>query len=82
MVVGVGCDVINYNVEDEIFLAVPSWAPGTMAEYIIVPETQVAKRPKSCTFEACAGLPYNGCLAWDALVVRSVIKEGNARGKQ
>ncbi|EFN89830.1 reticulon-4-interacting protein 1 homolog, mitochondrial [Harpegnathos saltator] len=81
IVVGVGRDIINFNVEDEVFLAVPSWAPGTMAEYIIIPEMQVAKRPKSCSFISCASLPYNGCLAWDALVNRSVIKEGNAKGK-
>lgn len=81
MITGLGRNVINFDIGDEIFLAVPSWAPGTMAEYIIVPEMQVAKRPKSCTFETCASLPYNGCLAWDALVNRSVIKEGNAKGK-
>ncbi|XP_014478782.1 PREDICTED: reticulon-4-interacting protein 1 homolog, mitochondrial-like [Dinoponera quadriceps] len=81
MIMHIGRSVINFDVGDEVFLAVPSWAPGTMAEYIIVSETQVAKRPKSCSIETCASLPYNGCLAWDALVNRSVIKEGNAKGK-
>ncbi|XP_012056215.1 PREDICTED: reticulon-4-interacting protein 1, mitochondrial-like [Atta cephalotes] len=82
VIVDIGQSVINFDIGDEVFLAVPSWASGTMAEYIIVPETQVAKRPKSCNFEASASLPYNGCLAWDALVNRSVIKEGNAKGKR
>ncbi|KYN37296.1 Reticulon-4-interacting protein 1, mitochondrial [Trachymyrmex septentrionalis] len=82
VIVDIGQSVINFDIGDEVFLAVPSWASGTMAEYIIVPETQVARRPKSCNFEASASLPYNGCLAWDALVNRSVIKEGNAKGKR
>ncbi|KYN06277.1 Reticulon-4-interacting protein 1, mitochondrial [Cyphomyrmex costatus] len=82
VIVDIGQSVVNFDIGDEVFLAVPSWASGTMAEYIIVPETQVAKRPKSCNFEASASLPYNGCLAWDALVNRSVIKEGNAKGKR
>nr|XP_012232940.1 PREDICTED: reticulon-4-interacting protein 1 homolog, mitochondrial-like isoform X2 [Linepithema humile] len=82
VIVDIGQGVVNFDIGDEVFLAVPSWAPGTMAQYIIVPETQVAKRPKSCSFEASASLPYNGCLAWDALVNQSVIKEGNAKGKR
>lgn len=82
VIVDIGQGVINFDIGDEVFLAVPSWASGTMAEYIIIPETQVAKRPKSCNFESSASLPYNGCLAWDALVNRSVIKEGNAKGKR
>ncbi|KOC65018.1 Reticulon-4-interacting protein 1, mitochondrial [Habropoda laboriosa] len=82
VVVGIGQSVINFDIGDEVFLAVPSWAPGTMAEYIVVPETQVVKRPKLFTFEASASLPYSGCLAWDALVNRSAIQEGNAKGKR
>ncbi|XP_071871897.1 NAD(P)H oxidoreductase RTN4IP1, mitochondrial [Bombus fervidus] len=82
IVIGIGQSVINFDIGDEVLLAVPSWAPGTMAEYIVVPETQVVKRPKLFTFEASASLPYNGCLAWDALVNRSAIQEGNAKGKR
>lgn len=82
IVIGIGQSVINFDIGDEVLLAVPSWAPGTMAEYIVVPETQVVKRPKLFTFEASASLPYNGCLAWDALVNRSAIQEGNAKEKR
>ncbi|XP_076762075.1 NAD(P)H oxidoreductase RTN4IP1, mitochondrial [Xylocopa sonorina] len=82
IVVDIGQSVINFDIGDEVFLAVPSWAPGTMAEYIVVPETQVVKRPKHFTFEVSASLPYSGCLAWDALVNRSPIQEGNAKGKR
>jgi alcohol dehydrogenase len=80
--VDIGRGVSNFDIGDEVLLTVPSWAPGTMAEYIIALETQVTRRPKTCSFEISASLPYNGCLAWDALVNRSVIKEGNAKGKR
>ncbi|XP_076169066.1 NAD(P)H oxidoreductase RTN4IP1, mitochondrial isoform X1 [Ptiloglossa arizonensis] len=82
VVIGIGQSVINFDIGDEVFLAVPSWAPGTMAEYIVVPETNVVKRPKLFSFEASASLPYSGCLAWDALVNKSTIQEGNAKGKR
>ena len=82
IVVDIGQRVVDFDIGDEVFLAVPSWAPGTMAEYVVVPETQVAKKPKLVTFEACASLPYSGCIAWNTLVNNSVIKEGNAKGKR
>lgn len=82
IVIDIGQSVINFDIGDEVFLAVPSWAPGTMAEYIVVPETQAVKRPKRCTYEIAASIPYSGCIAWDALVNKSVIKEGNAKGQR
>ncbi|XP_014605100.1 PREDICTED: reticulon-4-interacting protein 1 homolog, mitochondrial-like isoform X2 [Polistes canadensis] len=82
IVIDIGQSVINFDIGDEVFLAVPSWAPGTMAEYITVPETQVVKRPKRCTHETAASIPYSGCMAWDALVNKSIIKEGNAKGQR
>ncbi|XP_015586866.1 reticulon-4-interacting protein 1 homolog, mitochondrial isoform X2 [Cephus cinctus] len=82
VVVDIGQSVINFDIGDEVYLAVPPWASGTMAEYLVIPECQVAKRPRLVTFEASASLPYSGCLAWDALVNKSNIQEGNARGKR
>lgn len=63
-------------------MAVPSWSSGTMAEYLVVAESQVAKRPKLVTFEASACLPYSGCIAWDALVNNAGIFEENAKRKR
>ena len=82
IVVDIGHSVIDFDIGDKVFLAVPSWSPGTMAEYIVVPETRVAKMPKILPFEASASLPYSGCIAWDALINCSIIKEGNAKGKR
>lgn len=81
-VIDIGRGVVSFDVGDEVYLAVPSWAPGTMAEYIVVPENMVWRRPKLVSFEAAASLPYSGCLAWDALVNRTVIEEGNAMGRR
>ena len=81
-VVDIGRSVINFDIGDEVFLAVPSWASGTMAEFIVVPENMVAKRPKLVDFEAAACLPYSGCLGWDALVNRAMIEEGHAMGRR
>ncbi|XP_058796861.1 reticulon-4-interacting protein 1, mitochondrial-like isoform X2 [Phymastichus coffea] len=82
VVVDIGQNVINFDIGDKVFLAVPSWSTGTMAEYIVVTENRVAKMPKILPYEASASLPYSGCIAWDALINGSVIKEGNAKGKR
>lgn len=82
VVVDIGQRVIDFDIGDEVFLAVPSWAPGTMAEYLVVSENQVVKRPKLVNFDAAASLPYGGCLAWDAIVNKSIIGEGNAKGRR
>lgn len=82
VIVDIGQSVVDFDIGDEVYLAVPSWSQGTMAEYLVVSESQVAKRPKLVNFDAAASLPYSGCLAWDAVVNKSVIEEGNARGKR
>ncbi|XP_015126589.1 reticulon-4-interacting protein 1 homolog, mitochondrial [Diachasma alloeum] len=82
VVIDIGQNVVSFDAGDEVFLATPSWRSGTMAEYLVVAENQVAKRPKRITFEASASLPYAGCIAWDTLVNKSGVEEGNAKGKR
>ncbi|KAK0181626.1 hypothetical protein PV327_003896 [Microctonus hyperodae] len=82
IVVDIGRNVTSFDVGDEVFLAIPSWAPGTMTEYLVVTESQLAKKPKLISFEASACLPYSGCIAWNALVNESGIEEGNAKGRR
>ncbi|XP_011311493.1 reticulon-4-interacting protein 1, mitochondrial isoform X2 [Fopius arisanus] len=82
VVIDIGQDVMGLDIGDEVFLSTPSWGVGTMAEYIVVTEKRVAKKPKRITFEASASLPYAGCIAWDSLVNKSPVEEGNAKGKR
>ncbi|XP_074111455.1 NAD(P)H oxidoreductase RTN4IP1, mitochondrial [Cotesia typhae] len=82
IVVEIGQSVLGFDVGDEVFLAVPSWASGTMSEYLVVTENLVAKKPKLINFDASACLPYSGCIAWNALVNESIIEEGNAQNKR
>lgn len=82
IVVDIGQNVIDFDIGDKVYLAVPSWSAGTMAEYIVVPENHVAKMPKVLPYEASASLPYSGCIAWDALIKCKALKEGDAKGKR
>ncbi|XP_014234289.1 reticulon-4-interacting protein 1 homolog, mitochondrial-like [Trichogramma pretiosum] len=82
VVVDIGHNVINFDVGDNVFVAVPSWSTGTMAEYIAVPENRVSKMPKILPYEAAASLPYSGCIAWHTIVNCSTIEIGNAHGKR
>lgn len=82
IVVEIGRNVVNFDIGDEVYLALPSWSSGTMAEYLVIDNNKVSKKPKNQTFEASACLPYNGCIAWDALANNAKITEGNAKGKR
>lgn len=81
VIVDIGPNVVNFDIGDKVFLSVPSWATGTMSEYVSVSENQVAKMPKNLSFEACATFPYSGCIAWNALK-NVIIKEKFAKGKR
>ncbi|KAG8041818.1 hypothetical protein G9C98_007122 [Cotesia typhae] len=74
IVVEIGQSVLGFDVGDEVFLAVPSWASGTMSEYLVVTENLVAKKPKLINFDASACLPYSGliCKLESAKVIKAL----------
>lgn len=43
-------------------------APGTLSEYIVLPETAVIPMAANLSFEEAATLPCAGCTAWNGLV--------------
>ncbi|PNF39954.1 hypothetical protein B7P43_G15953 [Cryptotermes secundus] len=68
IIVDIGQKVNKFEIGDEVWFAVPYWMPGTMAEYVVVKERHIARKPKGIGFEIATSIPYAGTVAWDALV--------------
>ncbi len=81
-VVAIGEDVTHYHVGDEVYYAGDLTRSGSNAEYQLVDERIVGKKPASLDYSAAAALPLTSITAWEALFDRLVIsKEGADAGK-
>src|SRR5205807_5783651 len=49
---------------------------GTYAEYAVVPEKSVTRKPANLTHEEAAGVPLAALTAWQALVMQGRLKPG------
>jgi NADPH:quinone reductase-like Zn-dependent oxidoreductase len=57
--------------------AMGAFAPGVLAEQIVLPQEALVSIPEHLTFEEAATLPCTGVTAWNALVVEGRIKAGD-----
>ncbi|NNE28341.1 MAG: zinc-binding dehydrogenase [Saprospiraceae bacterium] len=51
--------------------------PGTMAEYILVPESSLFQKPPHLSWDEAAAIPVAGVTAWRALFVHGKIEAGS-----
>ena len=49
---------------------------GTFAEYIVIPEVYLSKKPENISFEEAAGIPLAGLTAYQALYVAGDLQPG------
>ncbi len=68
----IGRGVTRFKPGDEVYGA----GRGTLAEYAIVPESKLAPKPPSLSFEQAAAVPVAGCTALQALRGRGRIQAG------
>jgi len=76
VIIGVGSNVSRFRVGDEVYTRPANHHIGTFAEYIAVPENDVAFKPKVLSMEAAAAVPLVALTAWQALVERADLKKG------
>jgi NADPH:quinone reductase-like Zn-dependent oxidoreductase len=69
----VGPGVTDWKIGDAV-IAVTSG--GTLAEYVIAPAQDVARKPGKLTFEEAAGIPTASLAAWRTLITNGDIKKG------
>ena len=76
VVVRVGARVKRFKPGDEVYARPADHRIGTFAELIAVHEKDVALKPKNLTMEEAASIPLVGLTAWQALVERGQLKQG------
>ena len=76
VVVGVGPRVRQFSIGDEVYARAPDFHIGSFAEYIAIREDAVAPKPKGLSMEDAASLPLVALTAWQALVEKAKLKEG------
>jgi NADPH2:quinone reductase len=67
---GVGADVTQFGVGDEVYYAGVPNRPGSNAEFQLVDERIAGRKPKTLSFAQSAALPLTGLTAWEMLFER------------
>jgi NADPH:quinone reductase-like Zn-dependent oxidoreductase len=76
IVIRVGSKVRQFKAGDEIYARPRDGRIGTFAESIAIDEADVALKPKNLTMEEAASIPLVGLTAWQALVERANLRNG------
>ncbi|WP_337966556.1 NADP-dependent oxidoreductase [uncultured Flavobacterium sp.] len=72
----VGKNVKNFKVGDEVYSRPSDHRIGTFAESIAINEKDVALKPKNLSMEEAASIPLVALTAWQVLVEKANIKQG------
>ena len=76
VVIRVGSRVRRFKPGDEVYARPADGRIGAFAEFIAIKEEDVALKPRALTMEEAASIPLVGLTAWQALVERANLKEG------
>lgn len=74
----VGKDVTDWQVGDEVFARPKTTRFGTYAEYTIVDDNLLAKKPQNISFQEAAAVPLAGLTAYQALVTHGGLQSGES----
>lgn len=76
VVVQVGPRVRQFKVGDEVYARPDDLRIGTFAEFVAVKESSVALKPNNLTMEEAASIPLVGLTAWQALLEKAKLQQG------
>src|SRR5438552_14306780 len=76
IVVRVGSRVRRFKPGDEVYARPADGRIGAFAEFIAIKEDDVATKPKALTMEEAASIPLVGLTAWQVLIERANLKQG------
>lgn len=76
IVTKVGARVHQFKVGDEVYARPADHRIGTFAEFIAIKEADVAIKPKKLSMEEAASIPLVGLTAWQALIEKGKLKQG------
>ncbi|KAF2119219.1 quinone oxidoreductase [Lophiotrema nucula] len=80
IVTSIGPEVNDFKEGDEVFYAGSPIRQGSNAENQLVDSRSVAMKPQTLDFAQAAAMPLTWITAWEALVERLEIKEGEQAG--
>ncbi len=80
IVTAVGSEVSRFRPGDEVFYAGDITRPGSNAEYQLVDERIVGRKPASLGFTDAAGIPLTAITAWEILFDNFGLSEGESGG--
>ncbi|AUJ32097.1 MAG: NADP-dependent oxidoreductase [Liquorilactobacillus nagelii] len=63
----IGSEVTDWQVGDEVLARPDTTSRGTYAEYTLIDQNLLARKPQNVSFEAAAAVPLAGLTAWQAL---------------
>ncbi|MEM1370397.1 MAG: zinc-binding alcohol dehydrogenase family protein [Cyanobacteria bacterium P01_H01_bin.15] len=81
IVKAVGSAATRFRAGDEVFYAGDITRPGTNAQFQLVDERIVGRKPSSLDFAAAAGMPLTSITAWELLFDSLGVKEGGGKDK-
>lgn len=81
VVEAIGSEVSLFSAGDEVYYAGDITKPGCNAEYQVIDERIVGKKPKSLTVEEAAAMPLTSLTAWEILFDRIRINAEKDKGK-
>lgn len=81
VVEAVGPEVQGFQIGDEVFYAGDITRPGSNAEYQLVDERIVGRKPKSLSFADAAAFPLVTITAWESLFERLGVTSDTAPGR-
>lgn len=76
VVVECGADVTDFSIGDEVFARADSFQAGTMAEFAMIKQADLAMKPANISHDQAAGVPLAGLTAWQALVDHGRVQPG------
>lgn len=76
VVVEVGDHVSKYKKGDEVFSRPNGMQAGTIAEYAVIKEKELAIKPSNISHQGAASIPLVGLTAWQAMVTKGNLQKG------
>ena len=81
VVEAVGSETMLFKVGDEVYYAGDITKPGCNAEYQVIDERIVGRKPKTLSIEEAAAMPLTTLTAWEILFDRIRISKEKDKGK-
>ena len=76
VVVDMGDQVTKFKKGDEVFSRPNTMQAGTIAEYTMIKEEELALKPANVSHQEAASVPLVGLTAWQALVAKGNLQKG------